>query len=175
MSIAINPSGDAFVAGITDSPGFPVTPGAFDTTCGTDGGCNGGGGRATHFDAFVAKMTPNGDALAYATFLGGSKDDMGFSIALDPAANAVVVGRTPSCTPRMPGGRQTITVTRSPSTPRRACMSRGSPNQRSSPRPPWRSRRGQGDRRVPPQTRPPSPGPRGGERGPLVRPRGSRR
>ena len=96
MSIAINPSGDAFVAGITDSPGFPATPGAFDTTCGTDGGCNGGGGRGTHFDAFVARMTPNGDALAYATFLGGSKDDMGFSIALDPAGNAVVVGRTAS-------------------------------------------------------------------------------
>ena len=95
MSIVIDPAHDAFVAGITDSPGFPATAGAFDTTCGTDGTCN-AVGRAAHFDAFVAKVTPYGASFAYATFLGGSKDDMGFSLALDPAGDAVVVGRTDS-------------------------------------------------------------------------------
>ena len=36
-SIAVDQDGAAYLAGNTWSVNFPVTPGAFDTTCGTDG------------------------------------------------------------------------------------------------------------------------------------------
>src|SRR5262249_13327045 len=47
--IAVDATGAAYVTGSTTSPDFPTTPGAFDTTCGTDGACNG------LTDAFIVK------------------------------------------------------------------------------------------------------------------------
>src|SRR5205823_3160534 len=44
LGLAIDPSGNAYVAGITTSPDFPITPGAFQQ--------NPGGGN----DAFVYKL-----------------------------------------------------------------------------------------------------------------------
>ena len=46
-------------------------------------------------DAFVTKLDASGK-LVYSTFLGGAGDDYGFSIAVDPAGNAVVTGDTNS-------------------------------------------------------------------------------
>jgi hypothetical protein len=45
-------------------------------------------------DAFVAKLTPDGAALVYATRLGGSDCDVGQGIALDVAGHAYVTGLT---------------------------------------------------------------------------------
>jgi hypothetical protein len=53
--IAVDSSGNTYVAGYTFSSDFPTTPGAYDTTCGTDGTCN--AGAAPLSDAFVAKLT----------------------------------------------------------------------------------------------------------------------
>src|SRR5262249_44468307 len=47
-------------------------------------------------DAFVAKVDPDGNGLAYATFLGGSEQDGGYGIAVDGNGDAVVVGGTRS-------------------------------------------------------------------------------
>ena len=47
-------------------------------------------------DVFVAKFNPTGTALVYATYIGGSGDDRGQSIAVDSSGNAVVVGFTTS-------------------------------------------------------------------------------
>ena len=58
---------------------------------------NGGGN-----DAFVAKVNPNGSALAYAGFLGGSGNDAGHSIAVDGAGNAYVTGYTDSAAATFP-------------------------------------------------------------------------
>ena len=59
--IAVDSAGNAYVTGLTQSPNFPTTAGAFDRT-----------GAASNFlDAFVTKLNANGTALIYSTFLGG--------------------------------------------------------------------------------------------------------
>jgi len=89
--IAVDSSGDAYVTGITYSTDFPTTPGALDTTCGTDGTCNGG-----LADAFVTKLNSTGSGLTYSTYLGAGDEDMGLGIAVDSSGNAYVTGNTRS-------------------------------------------------------------------------------
>jgi len=84
-SIAVDATGAAYVIGETWSSDFPTTPGAFETTY-----------RGGSFDAFVAKLTTSGGALAYATFLGGSNWDCARSIAVDTNGAAYVTGYTSS-------------------------------------------------------------------------------
>ena len=88
QQVAIDGGGNAYVAGFTVSPDFPATPGAFDTRCGSDGRCDVGAP-----DAFIASF--NGSAgLRYATFIGGSAFDFGWSIAVDRSGRAVIAGET---------------------------------------------------------------------------------
>jgi hypothetical protein len=84
--IAVDPSGNAYVAGVTYSANFP-TVGALQATC---GGCS------SNADAFVAKVNAIGSALVYSTFLGGSGVDYGYGIAVDSSGNAYVTGETSS-------------------------------------------------------------------------------
>ena len=84
----MNGNGNAYVAGWTESSDFPTTPGAFDPTF--------NGTYPYSGDAFAVKLSPTGDSLAYATFLGGSNWDQGYTIAVDEAGNAIVAGRTGS-------------------------------------------------------------------------------
>jgi hypothetical protein len=85
-SIAVDPSGNAYVTGVTYSTNFP-TAAPFQSTC---GGCS------TYADAFVAKLNAIGSALVYSTYLGGSGVDYGFGIAVDSSGNAYVTGETSS-------------------------------------------------------------------------------
>jgi hypothetical protein len=81
--VAVDATGNAYVTGNTDGSNFPVTLGAFQTT-GT-------------FDAFVTKFNPQGSALVYSTYLGGSAGvDRGWAIAVDVAGNAYIAGDTGS-------------------------------------------------------------------------------
>ncbi len=81
--IAIDSTGNAYIAGTTASSSFVFTPNGFQTT-------NHGQG-----DAFAAKLTPTG-ALSYFTFLGGSLADSGVGIAVDASGNAHITGTTVS-------------------------------------------------------------------------------
>jgi hypothetical protein len=90
-AVAIDSAGDAYVTGETDSPDFPVSSGAFQPQCGTDGNCNGG-----LTDAFVAVLNPSASAFLYSTFLGGADDDQGLGIAVDSSGDAYVAGFTRS-------------------------------------------------------------------------------
>jgi len=83
-AIAVDGAGNAYVVGYTWSPGFPTTPGAFDTSF----------NNGTPIDTFVIKVNPGGDALLYSTFLGGYDADWGFGIAVDGGGNAYVTGVT---------------------------------------------------------------------------------
>jgi Bacterial Ig-like domain (group 3)/Beta-propeller repeat len=86
----VDSTGNAYVTGYTESDDFPVTAGAFQTTC------NGGSNCMSDPDAFVTKISPEGSALVYSTYLGGSNFDVGFGIAVDGAGNAYVTGSTES-------------------------------------------------------------------------------
>jgi uncharacterized protein (TIGR03437 family) len=100
--IAVDRLGQAYVTGMTISPNFPTTAGAFQTAF--------RGPNTLPFyigvsgDAFVAKLSPRGDALVYSTYLGGSKGDTGVSIAVNGAGEAYVTGTTYSADfPETPG------------------------------------------------------------------------
>ncbi len=92
--IALDLQGRAWITGITTSPdtpsagAFPTTPDAIQTIY------RGGGG-----DAFVARLSTNGDALEYGTYLGSSTNnpfppaDIGNDIGVDSNGNAYVVGQ----------------------------------------------------------------------------------
>jgi hypothetical protein len=83
--IAVDPStGDALVTGATGSTDFP-TANAFQPT---------NHGSVT---AFVARLSADGSALVYSTYLGGSGNDAGFGIAVDPSTgDALLTGGTAS-------------------------------------------------------------------------------
>jgi hypothetical protein len=94
--IAVNAAGDAFVTGSTTSgASFPVTAGAFQTTCRV---C----GAGLRSDAFVARLNTSGSALVYSTFLSGgtARNDLvgasqnSVAIAVDARDTAWVSGWT---------------------------------------------------------------------------------
>jgi uncharacterized protein (TIGR03437 family) len=91
-SIAVDPSGDAFIAGWTFSTDFPVTPGAFLSTS--------PGVRSV----FLTKLNPQGSGLAYSTYIGGASGHA-VSVRLDAQDTAFVAGATDGSTtfPTAPG------------------------------------------------------------------------
>ena len=100
-AIAIDWASSAYVAGSTESWDFPTTPGAFDTGY-NDGDCS------YCSDAFVFKLNPAGSGLAYATFLGGSRDDNGSAVVVDEAGSAYLTSGTKSSDfPTKPGAFDT--------------------------------------------------------------------
>ncbi|MCB0057865.1 MAG: hypothetical protein KDE45_12605, partial [Caldilineaceae bacterium] len=54
------------------------------------------GGGSFYGDAFVVRLNAAGNALDYATFLGGSSNDSGDGLALDATGRAIVTGFTGS-------------------------------------------------------------------------------
>ena len=89
-SVAVDPSGNIYIAGATDSSNFPVSSKAFQKTYGGDTG------RYLDGDAFVAKLDPTGATALYVTYLGGAGDDLAYSIAVDSTGSAYVTGNTSS-------------------------------------------------------------------------------
>jgi hypothetical protein len=95
-AIALDPSGNVYLTGFTQSSDFPTTPGALDRTRG--GAC----------DAFVTKLNAAGSGLIYSTFLGGGDYDRATSLAVDALGNAYVTGNTSSPSfPVTPGAYDT--------------------------------------------------------------------
>jgi hypothetical protein len=94
-AIAVDAAGDAYVAGQSYSPDFPVTQGAFQTTnnCAANECAN----------AFITKLNPAGTALVYSTYLGGSggnrvgyMGDVGTAITVDAQGQAYLTGQAGS-------------------------------------------------------------------------------
>jgi hypothetical protein len=85
-AIAVDASGDAFVAGGTSSTTLPFTPLEFQNS-------NAGG-----LDAFVFELNPAGNVVLHSTYLGGPGSDIANGVAVDGAGNVYLVGSTTSST-----------------------------------------------------------------------------
>ncbi len=94
--IAVDGTGNAYVTGYTNSSevDFPVTVGPFLTFGG-------------NYDAFVAKVKPDGSALVYCGYIGGPGEDVANAIAVDGLGCAYITGFTFS-------GETTFPVTSGP-------------------------------------------------------------
>jgi hypothetical protein len=94
--IAVDPRGNAYVTGTTNSARFPVTAGAYQTTF--RGGSPEDEESCGGCDVFVLKLNAAGNALLYSTFLGGSNNEnsWGGDIAVDSSGSAYVAGDTSS-------------------------------------------------------------------------------
>ncbi|HKW34188.1 MAG TPA: SBBP repeat-containing protein [Candidatus Acidoferrum sp.] len=107
-AIAVDSSGNAYIAGQTLSPDFPTTAGAYQRVCGprldqiNTAYCYGSHiistcGINAAQNGFVTKLNSTGSALVYSTFLGGSSlNDTLNGIAVDSAGEAYVIGRAQS-------------------------------------------------------------------------------
>lgn len=82
-AIEVDEAGSVYVTGLTEADDFPITPNAFDTT-------------RKEQEAFVAKLTPDGSGLEYASFLGGGEWDQVLGIAVDEKGGAHLTGYTNS-------------------------------------------------------------------------------
>lgn len=95
-AVAADSAGDVFVAGMTTSPDFPVTPGALDSGCWY---CSNRGGDF-FASAFVSELRPAAGAaqLVYSTYFGGTTGWGGgaSALALDARGYAHLAGVTDS-------------------------------------------------------------------------------
>jgi hypothetical protein len=82
-AIAVDSAGNAYVTGETQSTDFPTMNPAQSVP----------GGNT---DVFVSKFDSTGSTLIYSTYLGGTGDEVGSSIAVDASGNAYVTGFTQS-------------------------------------------------------------------------------
>ena len=87
-AIALDNSGNVYVTGHTDSPNFPTTRGAYDTSFNDRSDDNS--------DIFISKLNSSLSSLSASTYLGGSNIDHGNAIALDSSGNVYVTGDTRS-------------------------------------------------------------------------------
>jgi hypothetical protein len=83
-AIAVDALGSAYVAGATASTDFPISSTAIQTAL------------QGSYNAFVARMAPDGRSLAFSSYLGGSKMDAATAISLDPWGRVVLAGYTSS-------------------------------------------------------------------------------
>jgi hypothetical protein len=86
LSIAVDLSGRAYVAGDTQSNDFPTTANAFQTAS---------LGPTYNGDAVLVQLSPSG-AVQYSTYLGGSAYEEGYSVSVTPGGLAAVTGFTTS-------------------------------------------------------------------------------
>ncbi len=93
--VAVDFSGNVFLAGETRSTNFPSQGGGFGTSY--NGGTN---------DAFIAKVTSLGQ-LSWASYLGGNGKDWSQGVATDSLGNIFLTGVTSSTNFPVPGGFDT--------------------------------------------------------------------
>jgi len=82
-ALSLQSDGSAIIAGTTESPDLPLGDSAFDEEY------NGGG------DVLIATLNPDG-AAANCTYLGGSRRDEAYDVAVSAAGDTIVVGQTRS-------------------------------------------------------------------------------
>jgi len=87
FGITVDTNNNVYVTGSTRSSTFPVTRNAQQSVIS-------GGGDFYTTDAFVTKIQSNGTSLVYSTYLGGTGDDSGASVAVDNDGAIYLTGAT---------------------------------------------------------------------------------
>lgn len=104
-------SGNFYAGGITSSnqggTGFNVTPGAFQVTYGTGSSST---GSKYPCDMSIAKYSANGNALVYATYMGGSDNEQPHSLVVDANNNLVICGKTYSSNYPVKSGSYDVSI-----------------------------------------------------------------
>jgi hypothetical protein len=84
--VAVDINGQAYVVGATSDADFPVTNNAFQTTYESTATSN----------AYLAKLSSDGQSLLYSSYLGGGASDVGMGLAVDANQNAYLTGSATS-------------------------------------------------------------------------------
>jgi uncharacterized protein (TIGR03437 family) len=79
--IALDSGGDVYIVGVTNSVDFPTTRGTLQENW-----------TSAHNSGFLIKLKGSGKSLVYATFLGGTGDDLASAVVVDANGNAYVTG-----------------------------------------------------------------------------------
>jgi hypothetical protein len=96
LGLALDSTGAPILVGLTSSLDFPATSNAFDTT------------HNGNWDGYVARFNASMSSLRYASYLGGTKNELAWKVAPDGANGAWVVGSTGSNNyPTTAGGDRT--------------------------------------------------------------------
>ncbi|MGB8690085.1 MAG: SBBP repeat-containing protein, partial [Microcoleus sp.] len=96
--MTVDSTGAAYIIGTTVN-NFTTTPGAYKTT------------PAGGTDFLVTKINPEGTALVYSTYIGGSGNEYGFGIAVDNQGNAYLTGQVDPGFPTTTGSFQATATT----------------------------------------------------------------
>jgi hypothetical protein len=84
-AVAVNPGGEAYVVGETESTNFYTTTNAFQP-----------GRQGNDFDAFVAQLSADAGSVLYGSYLGGLSGDQANAVALDGEGSIYIAGETAS-------------------------------------------------------------------------------
>jgi hypothetical protein len=81
FGLAVDNAGNCYVLAPTGSSDFPTTPGALDRT-------------QNNYEAFVAKLNPQGSALVFSTFLSplNNGPNYGYDLVVDSQSNVYIAG-----------------------------------------------------------------------------------
>jgi hypothetical protein len=116
-ALAVDSSGAVYVTGSTRDPGFPTTPGAYQTTLSPTLCNRAGPGHPPDFvpcaDGFVMKLAPDLSGVVYSTLIGETTQEQTpavetpTAIAVDASGSAYITGTTTSASfPTTPGAYQ---------------------------------------------------------------------
>ena len=81
----VDGQGNVYLTGSTNSPNFPVTSGVIQTT-----------NPSQEYISFVSKISPDGQSLAFSTYVNLTKQYENSALAVDSSGNIFVAGTNPS-------------------------------------------------------------------------------
>ena len=98
-AMALDSSGNIYVAGSTDLTDYPTTPGVYQTTFPVVSACTGFVfcmPVVPGINQYVTKIDPSGSKLIYSTAVAGAGNVLNGGLAVDGSGNVYLTGYTPS-------------------------------------------------------------------------------